>query len=73
MVGELEIIMKQEGELLKNKFFYACFVLKRGNFTYFCLSIFECYDTGNTIKRKRQTFISAFGASSNGSGCNTCK
>lgn len=42
-------------------------MLKRGNFTYFCLSIFECYDTGNTIKRKRQTFISAFGASSNGS------
>lgn len=72
MVGELEIIMKQEGELLKINF-YACFVLKRGNFTYFCLSIFECYDTGNTIKRKRQTFISAFGASSNGSGCNTCK
>ena len=27
-------------------------MLKRGNFTYFCLSIFECYDTGNTIKRK---------------------
>lgn len=38
MVGELEIIMKQEGELLKINF-YACFVLKRGNFTYFCLSI----------------------------------
>lgn len=38
MVGELEIIMKQERELLKINF-YACFVLKRGNFTYFCLSI----------------------------------
>ena len=25
------------------------------------------------LKGKRQTFISAFGASSNGSGCNTCK
>ena len=36
-------------------------------------NFFTLIDTGNTIKRKRQTFISAFGASSNGSGCNTCK
>ena len=48
--------------------FYADLCRQAKFFIYFCMSIFECYDTGNTIKRKRQTFISAFGASSNGSG-----
>ena len=42
-------------------------------FPYFCVSIFEWYDTDNTIKRKRQTLISAFSADGDGSRSDTRK
>lgn len=42
-------------------------------FPYFCVSIFEWYDIDYTIKRKRQTLISASGADSDGSRSDTRK
>ncbi len=30
---------------------------KRNFFIYFCMSIFECYDTGNTIKREKDKHL----------------